>query len=250
VIARSRIRRGFRHEEASLLTKPFKDKEQLLRRYRRTRSREVRDRLLEYYLPLVYSIARRTLGLRRATLDLEDLVGIGSLALFESLNRYDPRRGVPFSVFAGHRVRGAILDELRKLRGNRPVGRPFRLLPEALGWEPRWPPPGGDGEAAVTQPRRTTVDPINEPGSMDLLIDPKGRGSIDDFERREVIAHLTTSLTARERKILNLYYGRGITMREISKRIGLSVPRVSALHASILGRLQSRFKALRHEVFS
>ena len=86
--------------------------------------------------------------------------------------------------------------------------------------------------------------------SLDLLVDPKGRGLIDDFERREVIDHLTTMLDARERNILSLYYGRGITMREISQRLGLSVPRVSALHSSILGRLQARFKELRHEVFS
>jgi len=98
--------------------------------------------------------------------------------------------------------------------------------------------------------RERAPAPPSEFESLDLLVDPKGSGSIDDFERREVIAHLTTSLSARERKILNLYYGRGITMREISKRIGLSVPRISALHSSILGRLQARFKELQHEVFS
>ncbi len=86
--------------------------------------------------------------------------------------------------------------------------------------------------------------------ALDRLVDPRGSGSIDDFERREVITFLTTILSARERSILNLYYGRGITMREISKRLGLSAPRISALHSGILGRLQTRFKELKNEVFS
>ncbi|MBN2492851.1 MAG: sigma-70 family RNA polymerase sigma factor [Planctomycetes bacterium] len=210
----------------------------------------MRDRLLEYYLPLVYTVARRMLALRRTALDLEDLVGIGSLALFESLQRYDPRRGVPFATFARHRVRGAILDEMRKLRGGRPEGRAARLLRNVSSGGSRVRPAGGDRAPAMAQLREAALDRAAETGSLDLLVDPRGRGSIDDFERREVIAHLTTSLSARERNILNLHYGRGITMREISKRIGLSEPRVCALHASILGRLQSRFKALRHEVFS
>jgi RNA polymerase sigma factor for flagellar operon FliA len=241
--------KGFRHGEAGALTQHTKEQESLLLRYQRSRSRKLRDRLLECYLPLVHGISRRILVSRNSTMDLDDLVGVGSLALFESLKRYDPKRGVRFSAFAAHRIRGAILDEFRKLNGAKRSSR------GAVRY------PGDDvdcRERASESETKSRAEALSEPASMpasefeslDHLVDPKGSGSIDDLERREVIAHLTTSLSARERNILNLYYGRGITMREISKRIGLSVPRISALHSSILGRLQARFKELQHEVFS
>lgn len=227
-------------DKAVVLDRTIQERNRLLREYQRTRSRELRDSLLEYYLPLVHVIARRILASRAGVLDFEDLVGVGSLALFDSLLRFDALRGVAFSVFAGHRIRGAILDELRKLSGAR---RRATTASRAA-----------DGARDDRDRMGERWEGRREAGrglaSVDLLVDPKGRGLIDDFERREVIDHLTTTLDARERNILRLYYGRGITMREISQRLGLSVPRVSALHASILGRLQARFKELRHEVFS
>jgi RNA polymerase sigma factor FliA len=244
----SRIMRDFRHRKlGGVLTKPLKEQDKLLQRYCRTRSREVRDRLLEHYLPLVYTIARRVVMAHYRAADVGDLVGVGSLALFESLTRFDPRRGVPFSIFAAPRIRGAILDDFRKQNHGRHGGRWRKNEPDApgvpVGSETENDRSGVDGWEA----RRSSYRAFE---SLDLLVDPKGSGSIDDFERREMVAHLTTTLSARERNILNLYYGRGITMREISKRMGLSVPRISSLHSSILGRLQSRFKELQHEVFS
>jgi len=226
------------------LSEPLREQQKLLLHYRRTRSREVRDRLLEYYLPLVDTIARRCLLSHTTALDLEDLIGVGSLALFDSLNRYDPHRGVLFPVYATHRIRGAILDEFRKVNGKKRASRASGKAVETGSGEHRTAL-GVDGE-----PRQYKSDWVKGYASLDLLIDPRGNGSIDDFERREVIAHLTTTLSARERCILNLYYGHGITMREIAKCIGLSVPRISTMHASILGRLQARFKELKNEVFS
>lgn len=206
------------------------EEERLLRRYRRTRSREVRDRLLEHFLPLVKREARRVHRRRRGTMELEDLVSVGALALLDALRRYDPKRGVDFRSFAGYRIRGAMLDELRAFSPGRrsPRGPRVLLMPEAAS-ERLGPPPGT---------------------ALEELVDPNGRDSLDELELREMIDHLTTSLTARERDILNLYYGRGVSMREISQRLGLSVPRVSALHASILGRLHTRFQRWQKEVFS
>lgn len=248
MIARSRIEKESRHGKAGVLPEPLREQRKLLLRYRRTRSREVRDRLLEYYLPLVYAIARRTLISRSTSLDLDDMIGIGSLALFDSLERYDPHRGVAFPVFASHRIRGAILDEFRKLDDSKRSG----LCPER---SPAFPQAGqastggAGGVFRAARPRGRHLAWMKSHDALDRLVDPRGSGSIDDFERREVITFLTMTLSARERSILNLYYGRGITMREISKRLGLSAPRISALHTGILGRLQTRFKELKNEVF-
>lgn len=212
------------------MAKPIREQTKLLLRYRRTRSRELRDQLIEAYLPLVESVARRVFVARRTGLDLDDLVGIGVLGLVDSLRRFDPDRGVAFSVFAGTRIRGAIMDECRKLNSAKRAARAL----VANGDFDR--PPG--------------LDPSATGGILDGLIDPRSRGSIDAFERREMIGYLTETLTARERRLLMLYYGRGATMREVADRMGLSVPRISALHASILGRLHQRLREMKHEVLS
>lgn len=225
------------------LAKPLQEQTKLLARYRRTRSEETRERLLEHYLPLVYSVARRVLITRNTTLDLDDLIGIGVLALCDSLRRFDPKREVAFSVFATHRIRGAILDEFRKLNSAKRAARALvsRHEPEPDANRE----PGAEDEARGRATRLAAWVP-----SLDSLVDPKGQGSLDDFERREMIDYLTTALSPREKYILKLYYARGATMREIAQHVGLSVPRVSALHASVLGRLHTRLKEMKHEVLS
>ncbi len=231
------------------MPEPLPEQKSLLLRYHRTQSRTVRDRLLEHYLPLVHVISRRVLLSGSTSLDLEDLIGIGSLTLFDSLKRYDPERGVPFSVFASHRIRGAILDEFRKLNTSRRAGRQVNPALSGRREEFHWSS-DPEGEGGLTETSSYKIDGLKSFESLDLLVDPKANGSIDNLERREIIDHLTTTLSARERVLLRLYYERGVTMREISKRLGLSVPRISAMHTSILDRLQARFKELRHEVFS
>ena len=102
-----------------------------------------------------------------------------------------------------------------------------QLRPAAAVTDPRREPAGADLEQDAEQRGDAVLDGLKSFDSLDRIVDPNWSGSIDDFERREVIDHLVTSLSERERDILRLYYGRGITMREISKRVGLSVPRIS-----------------------
>ena len=83
--------------------------------FKETNSEELREKLLQEYLPLVKSVAgRMALGFPRSV-EVSDLISTGVIGLIEALSNYDPSRGVKFETYAVPRIRGAILDELRSL---------------------------------------------------------------------------------------------------------------------------------------
>jgi RNA polymerase sigma factor for flagellar operon FliA len=100
-------------------------------------ARGKRNRLVEDHLPLVPPIARRIRRALPTSFDLQDLVSSGLLGLIEAAIRYDPvsHRGVPFSAFARQRIRGAILDSVRRSKSVECVRQPIEEVPEP-GFEP------------------------------------------------------------------------------------------------------------------
>ena len=97
------------------------------RRYRKIQSQEMRQDLLNKYLPLVRNVASRmAMGFPRSV-ELPDLINTGVIGLVEAFGNFDPNRGVKFETYAVPRIRGAILDELRALD----------WVPQPLGWGTR-----------------------------------------------------------------------------------------------------------------
>src|SRR3989304_8484698 len=84
-------------------------------RFRKTNDAEMRDKLLQDYLPLVKNVAGRMAAGFPKSVELNDLINTGVIGLIEAFKNFDPKRGVKFETFAVPRIRGAILDELRAL---------------------------------------------------------------------------------------------------------------------------------------
>ncbi|MHC4470278.1 MAG: sigma-70 family RNA polymerase sigma factor, partial [Planctomycetota bacterium] len=85
------------------------------RAYKKTGSEELRNQLMEKYLPLVRYIADRLLATLPSFVELDDLQSMGIFGLIEAIDRFDPDRGVQFKTYCMNRIRGAILDELRSM---------------------------------------------------------------------------------------------------------------------------------------
>ena len=211
--------------------------------------------LLEKYQSLIERIARRMVWRTGMHSAYDDLWSAGALALLEAGHRYDPAKGASFATFAEHRVRGAMLDELRsmdhlprRLRNRTDdIAKAKHKLEEKLG-------------------REATVDEIAE--EMDLEIDEvAGIAALmephlpldsvlhrvlsqDDsdasLERAETVKRLTRAietLPERLRMVLGLHYDEDLTYREIAKLMNVSEPRVCQLHGDALKKLREQMPA-------
>jgi len=213
------------------------------------------EALLEKYQSLVERVARRLVwrtGLQSA---YDDFWSAGALALLEAGRRYDPAKGASFATFAEHRVRGAMIDELRnmdhlprRLRNRTDdVAKAKHKLEEKLGREPTVDEIAAEleldidevaGIAALMEPHLPLDSVLHKVTSED--------DSDAALERAEMVKRLTRALQAlpeRLRMVLALHYDEDLTYREIAKLLQVSEPRVCQLHGDALKRLREAMGA-------
>ena len=208
--------------------------------------------LLEKYQALVERVARRLVWRTGMQSAYDDLWSAGALALLEAGHRYDPAKGASFATFAEHRVRGAMLDELRsmdhlprRLRNRTDdMAKAKRKLEEVLG-----------REATVDEIAKELDLEVDEVAGIAALMEPHlpldsvlhRVSSLDDsnasLERAETVKRLTRALEAlpeRLRMVLALHYDEDLTYREIAKLMQVSEPRVCQLHGDALKKLREQ----------
>jgi RNA polymerase sigma factor for flagellar operon FliA len=242
---------------------------ELFRVYRRTRTPELRERLVERHLPLVKYAAAWLAGRLPSHLRLDDLYSAGILGFLDALEHYDPDRGVPFSSYAAPRIRGAILDELRRAdcvpRGVRRRLRNAQRAMEALAQELDREPTDEETAARlgmeIADYRRllgenVTLVPLDnlpgdgEPGGAvsEALADPSLPSpltALEQSEQRRRLGRLIDGLPERERMVLALYYHEELTMQDIGRVLGVTESRVSQIHSSAVLRLQGALRRQR-----
>jgi RNA polymerase sigma factor FliA len=213
-------------------------------------------------LPFVESLARRMAATMPHSIDLGDLVQDGVLGLMDAAHRYDEGRGIKFETFAERRVRGAMIDALRRdawPRGVRRVRRELEAAREALrrelGTEPTMADLARRVGTDVVRLERTiirintiestsplanfdTMDSSTLPAVMVPSEPPSPYRAFEQGEVRDRVRHALAKLPARERRIVGLYYFGEATMKQIGEAIGVNESRVSQLHARAMQRLR------------
>ncbi len=213
-------------------------------------------------LAFVESVARRVAASMPHTIDLGDLVQDGMLGLIDAANRFDEARGIKFETFAERRVRGAMIDALRREawpRGVRRQRRELEAAREALRRELGAEPSLADLAARVgtdetrlgrTIVRISTIESTSaltspehpcESSLPDVCVppeEPAPDAAYEHAETRDRVRRAIASLPARERKVIALYYYRDVTMKQIGREIGVNESRVSQLHARAIQRLR------------
>jgi RNA polymerase sigma factor for flagellar operon FliA len=213
-------------------------------------------------IPFVEALARRMAATMPNSIDIGDLVQDGVLGLIDAAHRFDEDRGIKFETFAERRVRGAMIDALRKDAWPRGVRRQRRELDAAreslrreLGHEPSMADLAarvGSDEKRLSRTivRINTIEATSplatgehmDESSLPTVLVPSEPDAPDTAyeksETRDRVRVAIQSLPWRERKVIGLYYYGEVTMKQIGAEIGVNESRVSQLHARAIRRLR------------
>lgn len=222
------------------------------------------DDLLCKHAPLVKRIAYHLLSRLPPSVQMDDLVQAGMIGLLEASRNYDATQGASFETYAGIRIRGAMLDEIRK--GDwapRSLHRKVREIAKAVAAiEAETGRDANDGEVAkriglsLDEYHRTLQDatgyrvfsfeelPAGEESMTETIGDRIRMPSeeVEDDLFRAALANAIDSLPERERLVMSLYYREELNLRETGAVLGVSESRVCQIHAQALVRLKARME--------
>lgn len=218
------------------------------------------------YAPLVKRIAHYMMAKLPASVEIDDIVQAGMVGLLDAVTRYEETQGAQFETYAVQRIRGAILDELRRndwlprstrksmreiesainvlqqRRGRSPseaeIAEQMQLplaqyqqrLQEARGHQILYYEDISDPETEHYQQHRDSDD---HPTILDTLIDD---------ELRALVAEAVAALPEREKLMMSLYYEKELNLREIGEVLGVSESRVCQIHTQAVARLRARIR--------
>lgn len=220
---------------------------------------------LEKYSVLVKRIAHHLLGRLPPSVQVEDLIQAGMIGLLEAQKNYDGTKGASFETYAGIRIRGAMLDDIRRgdwvprsvHKHNREVSQVISVLEGELNRDPT------DAEVAqrmgisleqyhtiLTDINCSRLVGIEDLGVSEDSISPENseddnlpfKGVADEYFRKALVDSIK-SLPEREALVLSLYYDEELNLKEIGEVIGVSESRVSQILSQSMQRLRTKLSA-------
>ncbi|MDO4588200.1 MAG: FliA/WhiG family RNA polymerase sigma factor [Planctomycetia bacterium] len=235
-------------------------------------NQELRNVLIEQYLPLVRYHGERVWSRLPDEVELDDLVSAGIFGLMDAIDAYDPSRGVKFETYCVPRIRGAMLDELRNMdwvprlvrsrarkltEANKELSDKLGRLPSQDELASHLSMSQPELERMVNDANAVNLVSLNKKwfetdgskdvSEIDLLEDQRGEDPTSRIQKSDIMRLVTKGLSRNERLIIILYYYEEMTMKEVGMTLDLSESRVSQMHSSIVSRLQQQLGDRRPE---
>lgn len=235
--------------------------------YARSKSSEMREKLIIEYAPLVKLVAGRLSMYLGYTVEYDDLCSYGIFGLIDAIDKFDVFKDVKFETYASLRIRGTILDQIRKMdwiprtirqkqkqmenamreiEAEKGRGATDEEIAEKLGIS------GDEYQDWQGQMKVTNLVSLNEyleAGGPEVANDSAGGSSsyfdmpeqaLEKEELKEVLKEALEDLTEKEQKVILLYYYEELTLKEISRVLDVSESRVSQLHTRALQKMKGK----------
>jgi RNA polymerase sigma factor for flagellar operon FliA len=250
------------------------NKEKLWQLYSANKTPELKEKLILEYAHLVKFVAGRLVMHIGQHVEYDDLIGDGVFGLLDAIDKFDPEKGVKFETYASLRIRGSIIDNIRKRdwvprtlrQKNKQMEQAYAQLEETLGREPT--------EMELADKLALSLEETQElmrKSSVLALI------SLDDFldqnyetpfngltssqqdspeshaekkERQQMLADAINKLSEKEKLVISLYYYEDLTLKEISSIMKVSESRVSQIHSKAIMRLGAKLGRHKAILFS
>lgn len=218
--------------------------------------------LVTKHAPLVKRIAYHLMSRLPPSVQADDLIQAGMIGLLEASRNYDAKQGASFETYAGIRIRGAMLDEIRKNdwaprsvhRKARKVAEAVRKIEHQKGRDARDSEVAQELGMSLEEFHQMLQDASgylvlsfddvgNDDESLASQISDNAPGPFEGLQREDFkknLAEAIAGLPERERLVMTLYYDEELNLREIGAVLGVSESRVSQIHSQALLRLQAR----------
>ncbi len=215
-----------------------------------------RNAVIEEYLPLVKRIAHYWAAKLPASVEIDDLMQVGLIGLLHACDSFDAGRGASFATYASIRIKGAILDEVRRNDWlPRSVQQKLRTVSEAIASvEATLGRPASDAEIArhlgmsldqyqltaseLATARMASLDEYETETPGEESDNPTH--TLEEAGFREALAEHINNLPEKEKMVMQLYYVEELNLREIGLIIGVTESRVSQIHGQAIARLRAR----------
>lgn len=227
--------------------------------YNQIQGQSGQDLVVEH-APLVKRIAHHMVARLPASVQVDDLIQAGMIGLLEAARQYDASQGASFQTYASIRIRGAMLDEIRRLdwtprsvhRKAREVAEALRQVEHRLGQDARDADVAEELGISLTEYHQILQDAAAsrifsidqedpETGmAMDYAGDaPTPLANLQKSEFQQALADVIAGLPEREQLVMQLYYDEELNLKEIGAVLGVSESRVSQIHGGILLKLKA-----------
>ncbi|AOR22947.1 FliA/WhiG family RNA polymerase sigma factor [Clostridium taeniosporum] len=232
----------------------------------------VKEQIVKDYIPLVKYIASRIMIGKNKYMEYEDLVSYGIIGLMDAISKYDPSKGMKFSSYASIRIKGAIIDQIRK---NRPITKgamdklnrynnAIESLQNKLLREPNILEIAEYLELSLEEVSQienyinhisivsleniifSDDEEVNLLGIIEDKNSPSPELELQEKEKLEVLSDAIKLLKEKEQLILNLYYYERLTLKQIGAILSVSESRVCQLHARSISNLREAMKKLHY----
>lgn len=240
------------------------DKEKLWSDYQKNPTRELREQLIIEYAQLVKLVAGRLSMYLGYNVEYDDLVSYGIFGLIDAIDKFDAAKNVKFETYASLRIRGSILDQIRKLDWiPRTVRQRQRKMDDAVKQvEMRTGKTATDEELAqelgiseeelciwqsqlkvtnvvsLSEYEETGPEPVMDASHNSHFAQPED--VVAEEELKKMLVDSLELLTEKERKVIELYYYEDLTLKEISSILEVSESRISQLHTKALIKMKKK----------
>ena len=226
-----------------------------------------KNQLVERHAPLVKRIAHHLIARLPASVLVDDLIQAGMIGLLEAAKNFDGSKGASFETFAGIRIRGSMLDEIRKgdwtprsvHKNSRAITQAISQVEKATGRDARDIDVAERLQVSVREYHQMLNEVnagklvgIEDLGvSEDVLTTDATKGENSPFENmvqgsfQKALAQAITTLPEREAIVLSLYYDEELNLREIGEVLEVSESRVSQIHSQAMLKLKSKMQSWR-----
>ena len=240
--------------------------DELWRKYARTKDRNIRQLLIEEYIGLVKIVAGRMYNFYGSKIEYEDLVGFGVMGLIDSIERFDISKNIKFETYAQIRIKGTIIDNIRKLdwiprtlrKKSKDIQNGMISLENRLGRTPTKEELSEFLCISVNELESILADTTNfNIASLEDLLVNKGEYYINNdkdintperyFEKKEIIetlGRIIDELKDNEKIVISLYYYEELTYKEIGHIMELSESRISQIHSKAILNIKNKLKKL------
>lgn len=232
-------------------------------RYHKTKSPQLREQLILEYANVVNLVAGRLSMYLGYTVEYDDLVGYGIFGLIDAIDKYDMAKNVKFETYASLRIRGAILDQIRKMdwiprtlrQKQKKMDTAVAKLESVLGRAATPEEVANELGVSVEEYENwKTEAEFTNLVSLDDYLEQGSEGRIETFgtkfqqpetavqkqELKQMLVEALKILTEKERQVITFYYYEELTLKEISQILSVSESRVSQLHTKALQKIKTQ----------